>query len=100
MLAYTGVREQLADKFHMSEALLAALNPGRKFETSGETIMVADVATGTLWGLQTLGGRERRDRLIQIGARLAVDLARRKAGAIEQHLRLDQVRADCILHDK
>ena len=31
-LAYTGVREKLAEKFHMSEALLAALNPGRKFE--------------------------------------------------------------------
>jgi hypothetical protein len=32
----------------MSEALLAALNPGRKFEASGETIVVANVAAGTL----------------------------------------------------
>ena len=47
-LAYTGVREKLAEKFHMSEALLAALNPGRKFEASGETIVVANVAAGTL----------------------------------------------------
>ena len=37
-LAYTGVREKLAEKFHMSEALLTALNPGRKFE-AGETIV-------------------------------------------------------------
>ena len=44
--------------------------------------------------LKVFGSRERRDRLIQIGPRLAVDLARRKAGAVEQHLRLDQVRAD------
>ena len=46
-LAYTGVREKLAEKFHMSEALLTALNPGRKFE-AGETIVVANVAAGTL----------------------------------------------------
>ena len=47
-LAYTGVREKLAEKFHMGEALLAALNSGRKFEASGETIVVANVAAGTL----------------------------------------------------
>ena len=32
----------------MSEALLAALNPGRKFEASGETIVVANVGGGAL----------------------------------------------------
>jgi lipoprotein-anchoring transpeptidase ErfK/SrfK len=31
----------------MSEALLTALNPGRKFETSGETILVANITTST-----------------------------------------------------
>src|SRR5437660_8374313 len=30
-LAYTSPREAIAERFHMSEALLAALNPGRKF---------------------------------------------------------------------
>jgi lipoprotein-anchoring transpeptidase ErfK/SrfK len=47
-LAYTSLREKLAEKFHMSEALLTALNPGRKFDRSGETIMVANVGAGTL----------------------------------------------------
>ena len=43
-LGYTSPREALAEKFHMSEALLAALNPGKKFEVSGETIFVAAVS--------------------------------------------------------
>ena len=43
-LGYTSPREALAEKFHMSEALLAALNPGKKFEASGETIFVAAVS--------------------------------------------------------
>jgi lipoprotein-anchoring transpeptidase ErfK/SrfK len=42
-LGYTSPREALAEKFHMSETLLAGLNPGKKFETSGETIFVAAV---------------------------------------------------------
>jgi lipoprotein-anchoring transpeptidase ErfK/SrfK len=42
-LGYTSPREALAEKFHMSEALLAALNPGKKFEVSGETIFVIAV---------------------------------------------------------
>src|SRR6476659_5350530 len=31
-LSYTSPREGLAEKFHMSEGLLAALNPGKKFD--------------------------------------------------------------------
>jgi lipoprotein-anchoring transpeptidase ErfK/SrfK len=42
-LGYTSPREAIAEKFHMSEALLAALNPGRTFETAGEAILVAAV---------------------------------------------------------
>ncbi|MGY4475738.1 L,D-transpeptidase [Bradyrhizobium sp. USDA 3364] len=42
-LNYTSPREALAEKFHMSEALLQALNPGRKFDRAGETIAVAHV---------------------------------------------------------
>ena len=41
-LAYTSAREGLAEKFHMSEDLLAALNPGRHFDRAGETIVVVD----------------------------------------------------------
>lgn len=43
-IGYTSPREALAEKFHMSEALLAALNPGRKFDEAGQTISVANVA--------------------------------------------------------
>jgi lipoprotein-anchoring transpeptidase ErfK/SrfK len=42
-LGYTSPREALAEKFHMSEELLAALNPGKKFNEAGETISVVNV---------------------------------------------------------
>ncbi|MDB5581936.1 MAG: hypothetical protein JWR80_7112 [Bradyrhizobium sp.] len=42
-LGYTSAREALAEKFHMSEDLLAALNPGKKFDKTGDTIFVANV---------------------------------------------------------
>jgi lipoprotein-anchoring transpeptidase ErfK/SrfK len=42
-LGYTSPREALAEKFHMSEDLLEALNPGRKFDQAGESILVANV---------------------------------------------------------
>ena len=45
-LGYTGLREALAEKFHMSEQLLAALNPGGHFDRAGETIVVVDTASG------------------------------------------------------
>jgi lipoprotein-anchoring transpeptidase ErfK/SrfK len=44
-LDYTSPREALAERFHMSEALLDALNPGKKFDEAGQTILVANVAT-------------------------------------------------------
>ncbi|WP_128924328.1 L,D-transpeptidase family protein [Bradyrhizobium guangxiense] len=42
-LSYTSPLEGLAEKFHMSEELLRALNPGRSFDKAGETITVANV---------------------------------------------------------
>ena len=45
-LSYTSPREELAEKFHMSEQLLAALNPGRHFDRAGETIAVVDTREG------------------------------------------------------
>ena len=42
-LGYVSPREALAEKFHMSEDLLAALNPGKKFDKAGEAIFVANV---------------------------------------------------------
>jgi lipoprotein-anchoring transpeptidase ErfK/SrfK len=43
-LGYTSPREAIAEKFHMSEQLLAALNPGKKFDRAGEAIVVVDTA--------------------------------------------------------
>ena len=43
-LAYQSPRELLAEKFHMSEALLAALNPNAKFDQAGTAITVANVS--------------------------------------------------------
>jgi lipoprotein-anchoring transpeptidase ErfK/SrfK len=43
-LAYHDPRELLAEKFHMSEALLAALNRGKDFGQAGTAIMVANIA--------------------------------------------------------
>src|SRR6476659_9533851 len=42
-LSYTSPREAIAEKFHMSEGLLEALNPGKKFDQAGQTIAVANV---------------------------------------------------------
>ncbi|HEY8567063.1 MAG TPA: L,D-transpeptidase [Beijerinckiaceae bacterium] len=42
-LSYTSPRELLAEKFHMDEDLLAALNPGKSFDKPGESLVVANV---------------------------------------------------------
>jgi hypothetical protein len=42
-LDYSGPRDALAEKFHMAESLLAALNPGVDFSRAGTRIAVADV---------------------------------------------------------
>jgi lipoprotein-anchoring transpeptidase ErfK/SrfK len=42
-LSYTSPRQAIAEKFHMSETLLAALNPGKKFDRAGESIFVTNV---------------------------------------------------------
>ncbi|UFX44874.1 L,D-transpeptidase family protein [Bradyrhizobium sp. 41S5] len=42
-LNYNSPREALAEKFHMSEALLQALNPGQRFDRAGDSIAVANV---------------------------------------------------------
>jgi hypothetical protein len=43
-LGYTSPREGIAEKFHMSEQLLAMLNPGQSFDRAGDTIVVVDTA--------------------------------------------------------
>jgi lipoprotein-anchoring transpeptidase ErfK/SrfK len=44
-MGYTSAREALAEKFHMSEALLAALNPGQHFDRAGSAIAVVDTSS-------------------------------------------------------
>ncbi len=45
-LNYTSPKEALAEKFHMSEQLLGALNPGQHFDRAGATIVVVDTGQG------------------------------------------------------
>ena len=45
-LSYTSPREELAEKFHMSEELLATLNPGQHFDHAGDSIVVVDTGGG------------------------------------------------------
>lgn len=42
-IGYASLREALAERFHMSEGLLSALNPGKKFDHAGDTIAVANI---------------------------------------------------------
>jgi peptidoglycan hydrolase-like protein with peptidoglycan-binding domain len=42
-LSYTSPRQEIAERFHMSQGLLTALNPGKSFAWTGETILVANV---------------------------------------------------------
>jgi len=44
-LNYTNAREALAERFHISEDLLSALNPGQKFDVAGGSIVVPAIAT-------------------------------------------------------
>ena len=45
-LAYRSSREALAEKFHVSEQLLAALNPKQHFDRAGDIIVVVDTNSG------------------------------------------------------
>jgi lipoprotein-anchoring transpeptidase ErfK/SrfK len=49
-VAYTDAREALAEKFHMSPALLSALNPGIDFGRAGQTIVVTATGPNALQG--------------------------------------------------
>jgi lipoprotein-anchoring transpeptidase ErfK/SrfK len=44
-LDYASPREAIAEKFHISEALFEALNPGRKFDEAGQQISVVNLVT-------------------------------------------------------
>jgi lipoprotein-anchoring transpeptidase ErfK/SrfK len=73
-LGYTGLREALAERFHMSEALLDALNPVARLDV-GVTIMVPNVATSSLPAAERLEVNK-SEKLVRVfgagGALLAV----------------------------
>jgi lipoprotein-anchoring transpeptidase ErfK/SrfK len=71
-LSYTGPRELLAEKFHMDEDLLRALNPGTSFEKPGTRIVVANVG-------------ERKEAR---AAKVIVDKKRRSVEAVDKNERL------------
>ena len=45
-MGFTSAKEGLAEKFHMSEALLVALNTGKAFDRAGETLAVVALQAG------------------------------------------------------
>lgn len=51
--AYSGPVEELAERFHMDDALLRSLNPGTDFTKAGTVVTVAAVATVKLGGVVT-----------------------------------------------
>ena len=59
-LSYTSPREELAERFHMSEDLLASLNPGQRFDHAGDSIVVVDTGSEQN-GRQGRQGRGRQD---------------------------------------
>jgi lipoprotein-anchoring transpeptidase ErfK/SrfK len=62
-LSYTSPREGLAEKFHMSEELLAMLNPGQRFDHAGDSIVVVDASSET--GKPTRADRIEVDKVRQ-----------------------------------
>ena len=50
VLGFANVREALAEKFHVSEELLTALNPNASFSSVGEKIVVPNVLTPAYLG--------------------------------------------------
>ncbi|WP_426435427.1 L,D-transpeptidase family protein [Bradyrhizobium genosp. P] len=67
-LGFTSPREGLAEKYHMSQQLLAAMNPGQRFDRAGDTIIVVDT------GENGAGAPAKADRVEVDKARQTVTL--------------------------
>lgn len=74
-LSYTSPKEALAEHFHMSEALLAEVNPGNKFDRVGDKINVvnlaADKPSSKVARIEVDKGRETVRTFAQDGALVA-----------------------------
>jgi lipoprotein-anchoring transpeptidase ErfK/SrfK len=84
-LGYASAREALAEKFHVSEDLLAALNPSANFEQQGTRIVVANVAPLERRAAQTSGnaGRVKREGT-RTAARIEVDKGERAVRVLDR----------------
>jgi len=65
-LRYTSPKELLAEKFHMTEEALQALNPEVTFRRAGETIKVAAVRGGALPAAVTLIEVDKAERAVRV----------------------------------
>ncbi|HXN16249.1 MAG TPA: L,D-transpeptidase [Usitatibacter sp.] len=64
-LGYETIIEALAEKFHVSQPLLRALNPGKSFQ-AGDEIVVPDVATRKPPGKAASISLAKKERLLQV----------------------------------
>ncbi len=64
-LNYANAREELAERFHMSEELLATLNPGQHFDRAGASIVVVDTNSGETTNAASKAARVEVDKVRQ-----------------------------------
>jgi len=65
-LSYTGPLEALAERFHMTEEALQALNPNADFRKAGQTLLVAAVAAEPLPSAVTLIEVDKAERAVRV----------------------------------
>jgi lipoprotein-anchoring transpeptidase ErfK/SrfK len=78
-LGYASAREELAERFHVSEDLLSRLNPGAAFDREGTRIVVANVAPMALPS-GTSGSADRQ----RTAARIEVDKRERAVRVLDR----------------
>jgi lipoprotein-anchoring transpeptidase ErfK/SrfK len=85
-LSYTSAREALAEKFHMQEDLLRALNPKAAFDRAGTTIVVANVARDAPVSRETTASAtpEQRSASAPAVARIEIDKRERSLRALDK----------------
>ena len=85
-LGYAGPREELAEKFHLSEDLLQRLNPSTSFRQEGTRIVVANVIPLGRRPTQTSGNASSRNREGDKGAaaRVEVDKGERAVRVLDR----------------
>jgi lipoprotein-anchoring transpeptidase ErfK/SrfK len=77
-LSYTSPAEMFAERFHMDQDLLKALNPGKPFDKAGTTILVANVMAsrneheGKVAKVEVVKGRHLLRALAEDGSLIAV----------------------------